>query len=328
MKKNNIKLGAYDAEVYEKLSVPEVFADLFNGSVFGGREIVRPEMLQQAAERETLCTGEDGQCPQILYMTRDISQETFLGETLLRVILNVEGQRLVHYAMPLRVMQYDAARYGREYRKLRQKHRKAGELKKNSAEFLSGILQSDRLPPVLTLVFYYGEKQDWDGPLSLHEMLRFPEELEDSKRWFPDYRINLVSSRTVQKDLFRTGLREVFELLDVMGNSGDLENLLKRREEHYSSLEPDRANLIGTFLNVPELKKRAEMAGKRKENVDMCTAIREMMSRSREEGIQQGMQEGMLQIIRNMITQKYTDQQIMEICGITPQYLAGIKKEL
>ena len=161
MKSNSIKLGAYDAEVYEELSVPEVFADLFNGAVFGGREIIRPE------------------------------------------------------------------------------------------------------------------------------------------------------------------LREVFELLGVMGNSEELESLLKRREEHYSSLEPDQVKLIGTFLNVPELKKRAEMARKRKENVDMCTAIREMLSRSREEGMQQSVR----QIIQNMISQKYTDQQILEICGITPQYLASIKKE-
>ena len=41
MKSNSIKLGAYDAEVYEELSVPEVFADLFNGAVFGGQEIIR-----------------------------------------------------------------------------------------------------------------------------------------------------------------------------------------------------------------------------------------------------------------------------------------------
>ena len=51
--------------------------------------------------------------------------------------------------------------------------------------------------------------------------------------------------------------------------------------------------------------------------------IREMLSRSREEGMQQSVR----QIIQNMISQKYTDQQILEICGITPQYLASIKKE-
>lgn len=46
MKSNSIKLGAYDAEVYEELSVPEVFADLFNGAVFGGQEIIRPELRE------------------------------------------------------------------------------------------------------------------------------------------------------------------------------------------------------------------------------------------------------------------------------------------
>ena len=32
--------------------------------------------------------------------------------------------------------------------------------------------------PLLTLVFYYGEDQAWDGPVSLHEMLLIPKELE------------------------------------------------------------------------------------------------------------------------------------------------------
>ena len=161
MKSNSIKLGAYDAEVYEELSVPEVFADLFNGAVFGGQEIIR------------------------------------------------------------------------------------------------------------------------------------------------------------------TGLREVFELLGVMGNSEELESLFEAPGGALQLPGAGPGQLIGTFLNVPELKKRAEMAGKRKENVDMCTAIREMLSRSREEGMQQSVR----QIIQNMISQKYTDQQILEICGITPQYLASIKKE-
>lgn len=39
------------------------------------------------------------------------------------------------------------------------------------------------------------------------------------------------------------------------------------------------------------------------------------------------MQQSVRQIIQNMISQKYTDQQILEICGIIPQYLASIKKE-
>ena len=40
---------------------------------------------------------------------------------------------------------------------------------------------------MLSLVFYYGEDQDWDGALSLHDMLEFPEELKVYQKYFSDY---------------------------------------------------------------------------------------------------------------------------------------------
>lgn len=294
-KKRNV--SAYDAEVYETLSDPEVFSDLFNGAVFGGRLVVRPEDLKPLEEKEVLHSRVDSRYPEILYMIRDVSKENISVPTLLRVILNVEGQREVHYGMPLRVMQYDAARYGKEYRRLQQIHKKAGDLKR-PAEFLSGIRKEDRLPPVLTLVFYYGEEQDWEGPLSLHEMLAFPEEFQRQRRWFPDYRMNLVSSRTVNKNDFRTGLREVFELLAVMGDKTAMLALLGREEERYRKLDRERAGLIGTFLNIPLLSERGE------EEIDMCTAIQEMILEGKAEGRAEGRAEGMTELVLDFLSGK------------------------
>ena len=206
-----MKLSAYDAEVYEAHRKPDIFADLYNGTVFQGEQVLRPEMLQYANEKEQLLAEDRMGNPAILYRIRDASRNCSLSDGLLRVVLNVEGQRSVHYGMP-----------------------------------------------VLTLVFYYGEQKEWDGPVSLHEMLHFPEELNVKKDFFPDYKINLVSSKTVNKDNFRTGLREVFELLEVMGRAERLARMMEDRKEHYSHLDADRAWLVARFLDIPLLKERME----------------------------------------------------------------------
>lgn len=48
-----------------------------------------------------------------------------------------------------------------------------------------------RLHPVIFLTFYHGE-EPWEGGSSLHDILKFPEGLEDMKQFCPDFRMNLI----------------------------------------------------------------------------------------------------------------------------------------
>lgn len=55
--------------------------------------------------------------------------------------------------------------------------------------FLSGMNKSDRIHPIITLIFYYGESP-WDSPVTLSGMMTdIPEEL---RPFFSDYKINLI----------------------------------------------------------------------------------------------------------------------------------------
>ena len=87
------KVAAFDAEVYQALSDPVVFADLFNGSVFHGEQVLRPDMLQPANEKEQLLAENRIGGPAVLYRIRDLSRNGVFPEGLLRVVLSVEGQR-------------------------------------------------------------------------------------------------------------------------------------------------------------------------------------------------------------------------------------------
>lgn len=81
------------------------------------------------------------------------------------VILGLENQSKIHYAMPLRHMIGDAFSYLKEYKELEAKNKKYKNYK-TKHEFLSKFQKTDRLHPIVTICIYYGE-DEWDGPRSL-----------------------------------------------------------------------------------------------------------------------------------------------------------------
>lgn len=289
--REKVVLSAYDAEIYEALQEPEIFADLFNGSLFAGQQLIREDMLEEENEKELIKAQDSQGNPAIIYRVRDNNKKGYFSEKRLKVILAVENQRAVHYGMPVRNMMYDAISYTKEAKALELKNRKEGSLKAGK-EFLSGLKKEDRLSPLLTLVFYYGEDQAWDGPVSLHDMLLIPKELELWKKYIPDYKINLVSSRTVEKENFHTGLKEVFELLGVFSDREKLEKLLREKEEHYKNLDEETSRLVGKFLDIPVLKENQEKYRDERGKVNMCTAIRDMVKNGEKRGEERGEKRG------------------------------------
>lgn len=254
MNRENVSLGAKDHDIYQVLSDEEVFADLFNGALFGGSQLIRPEMLAQMNEKKYVnITGTvQGQKKVILKRLRDVQKSAELREGCLAVILAAEGQREIHFAMPVRSMLYDAVDYTSQVEQITKAHMKQKDLKKRP-EYLSGLKKEDRLLPVITIVFYYGEDQEWDGPLSLHDMLEIPE-----------------------------------ELLPLMKDKEGMKAALAKNRGHYSCMDKKSGWILSKFLNIPELKKEVREG----EVIDMCTAIEEMIQDSREEGIAYGVEQG------------------------------------
>lgn len=84
----------------------------------------------------------------------------------------------------------DSLTYLKECNEIIAVNRKEKRLK-TPGEFLSGLKKEDRLHPMISICVYYGE-DDWDGPLSLIDMLNIPEEL---KSIVADYKMNLVQDK-------------------------------------------------------------------------------------------------------------------------------------
>ena len=205
------------------------------------------------------------------------------------VILGVENQMEVHYAMPVRNMVYDALQYDKQVAMIaadnRRNKRFSSGTMRNNGEFLSGFLRTDKILPVITLTLYFGT-EPWDGPLSLREMYS----INDSKLldFVPDYRVQLIQPMTLSEDdfeKFHTSLREVLQTIKYSVDAQKLTEYITQNERMHR-LDLSAANVINTVAGIG-LEIRQDRG-----KVDMCKAIEDLKAESREEGRAEGRAEG------------------------------------
>ena len=135
----------------------EQFADLFNAVLFEGKQAIRPEELEDVDTEESSVLEHKDYAESIRASRDNIKvskRSTAFGVEL--VMLGMESQEHIHYAMPMRIMGYDYGTYKKQYDSNAKKYQTAKGLEED--EYLSGMKKTDRFTPVITMVVYYGEK--------------------------------------------------------------------------------------------------------------------------------------------------------------------------
>ncbi len=154
----------------------ERFADLFNAVLFDGKQVLRPEELEDVDTEESSIL-ENKDYAESLQASRDNlkirKRSSEYGMEF--VLLGNESQKHIHYAMPMRIMGYDYGTYKKQYDSNAQKYTKRDGLEED--EYLSKMKSTDKFVPVVSIVVYYGDKP-WNGATTLHEMLNIPRESE------------------------------------------------------------------------------------------------------------------------------------------------------
>lgn len=248
---NKRKIPTPDAALHDYFCDNEVFADVFNTCVFG-EEVIHPEDLQVVdsaySESISLVNGSEK-----LGKYRDIVRKTALGAEF--IILGIENQDKIHYAMPLKVMLYDVLGYSAECKELGLTQ---DSIKWTVDEFLSKVSKGTKLTPLVTVVFYTGEEK-WDGPRSLHDMLDISESL---KSIMADYPIRVVDVGHDDIEFKTQELGELTYALKAIYNKSKLDT----KEISNSIL-----SLAGILAGTKKLY-NLEKGGK----TPMCNAIKEM----------------------------------------------------
>ena len=307
-------MGAADSKTNEYMSDNNRFADLFNYYLYDGEQVIDPDNLRELdPSAVALPYGDGAKSSDVIQKYRDVfkllaAMEDDNAEYLL---LGVEDQTHVHYAMPVKDMLYDAAQYAKQVEQTakinRAKSKEPQASKPGSDEFLSGFYKEDKLHPVITLVVYWSP-DEWDGPLSIHEMLSTSD--ERILKHVPDYRINLITPRGIaDKDFekFRTSLAEAFQFIKYSKDKEKLAEVIAQ-DADYEHLDRRTVEVIN------EVAKAGIQIPQGAEEVNMCIAIQEMQK----EAATKATDKTLLDSIRNLMdTLKLTAQQAMDALKIS-----------
>ena len=293
-------MGKADAATKIYMRENAVFADAFNFLIYGGEPVVDPDNLRELDTAElALPFGtkeEKGRHPEdAVQKYRDILKSAVIkqDDKAAYILLGLENQTGIHYAIPVRNFLYDGLQYGKQVADIAAQHRKDGEKGHSGGEYLSGFYKEDKIIPVITLVLHFGASE-WDGPLSLHEMMRIKNPTLMS--FVQDYQIHLIdparlSAEDMQK--FSTSLRDVLSYIKYSKDKKELSRFLQNNPRLH--IETEAARVIQAVANTPMKIPENE------EVVDVCKAIDDMMRESEEKGKNEGKQEGLIEAFAGLV---------------------------
>ena len=262
------------------------FADLFNAVLFDGEQKLHPKDLKEADVDLSSILKFNGYVETIQRL-RDVVKKTAYGMDF--VIWGIENQQKIHYAMPLRHMIEDALSYLKEYNEIAKKNMEEKDTS-TKEEFLSKFKKTDRLHPVITLCIYYGEKE-WDGAVSLKEMLELPDYME---HLVPDYKMNLIQLKDSEGLHFKNkDVQTIFELsrLIYQKKYGKITSIYKSKE-----ITSELGIVIGAITESQQLINYAaemEIGGGQ---FNMCRALEAL--------VESGIEEGRLKTLTEMVEKK------------------------
>ena len=262
------------------------FADLFNGALFGGEKVLKPELLQESDTDISSIIKLDSYA-ETLGRLLDVVKKSAYGVDF--VIFGLENQMKVHYAMPLRNMTGDTLIYLKEYAQIVKENKKA-KAWDNRDEFLSGFRKENRLRPVVTLCVYYGENA-WDGPLTLMDMLDMQSIPEQLTELVNNYKMHFVQVLDSDRCSFQN--QDVYDFFEILRSiyRRDYQNI----QEVYGSREisAELGLVIGAAAESESLINKALQ--RKGGGMNMCTALQELENKGRNEGRIEGRNEGRIE---------------------------------
>ena len=282
-------MGKLDTITKEYMSRPQYFADAFNSSVFKGKQIIKADelSLQEMDPTELgIIIKEDAK--DIVQKVRDVLKKSVLmnnGKTAF-LLLGIENQGEIHYAMPVKNLIYDALNYGQQVSKIAHMHRKKKDLQE--AEFLSGFSKGDKIMPVITLTVYYGN-DDWDGPRRLKDM--FSEDIgEEILDEVDDYKLHLIIPKEIKDfSVFRSDFGKAMEFIAVSDDAEGIEKLKTNKKFEKVGIE--------TVYLINECTGSNIAIEEGEEVVNVCKGIDGYGKKEREKGIEQGKLFGLMDLV-------------------------------
>ena len=310
-KKKENYMGRTDERTAEFLAKEAIFADVFNHGMFHGKCVIDPKKL---VDLDTTSRHRD-----MRVKFRDVVKK--YDNQMVCMILGIENQTHIHFAMPLRVMDYDLRSYEEQRRKIQEKHKKQKDLEGD--EYLSGFSKTDHLIPVVTLVLYWGS-EEWIAPRDLHDILQIPEALKEYSDLIANYPMHLLEINKIKNlETYSDELKRVFGFIKYQRDRNGLLNYIENNENLFQEVSVEEYQLIQEITHSEELENfvPSENEGGK---IDMCEALKQL----KEESIQEGEQNILIRMVEKKLVKGNTPAEIAEILEIPLQQVETIIAKL
>ena len=121
-------MGTVDIVTKEYMRENAIFADAFNYLIYGGKKVIDPAGLTEVDTATSAVGKKDA-----LQKYRDVLKAAVIkqDEKMSYVLLGVENQTDVHYAMPVRLLHEKGIDYYNQWKKLQKDHKNCNDLKDN-----------------------------------------------------------------------------------------------------------------------------------------------------------------------------------------------------
>lgn len=119
-------MGTKDSKAKEYLSDNMRFSEICNYVLFDGEKVIKPENLKECDTTEVLSVFGIDRKQIVKQKWRDLLKGVSVKytESVYIVLMGIEAQTDVHYAMPVKTMIYDAMNYGEQVNEAKKQHQK------------------------------------------------------------------------------------------------------------------------------------------------------------------------------------------------------------
>ena len=137
-------MGKTDIVTKNYMRGSDIFADAFNFLIYNGEARIQSQSLQErdATELAVLFSNDSVKNEtEVQQKYRDVLKRAVImqNKEATYLLLGIENQTDIHYAMPVRNMIYDSLQYGKQVMEIAAEHRKKKDRNGTQAEYLSGF---------------------------------------------------------------------------------------------------------------------------------------------------------------------------------------------
>ena len=237
----------------------DVFSDIVNVLLFGGKKVVEEEALFDAVTDSVLKIDK-----RVRIQDRDVAK--YWKDSQINIALfGLENQTTPNKLMPFRVISYDGTEYGKQSR-------------------TENIYKKKY--PVISLVLYLGYEQKWLYPKNLLGIIDVDEKL---KPYVNDYKINLFEIAYLDREIIDSFTSDFWILADYLYQMRVNKNYVadKKFIGHIEEL----LMLMSAMTGDKRFEEIIDEANT-KEVVNMCEVLDIVEARGIEKGIEKGREEG------------------------------------